>query len=202
MRRYLPYLVPYRRRILLVLLVSLVAIGLQTTLPLLLARAINAVASEHRSNRRLIESVLAMFGLAILMIPASAYRNFLLFTVAESIARDNRSKDEDAPDEERGEHRRPDARERLPADEPTPNAMRRDPPRQSLADERRKAARAADDTVEDEKGDEQPFRRTVRPVRADKGKQTHCQSAHDGARDRQYDDPRAVGDCAAKNRSW
>jgi len=92
MRRYLPYLVPYRRRILLVLLVSLVAIGLQTTLPLLLARAINAVASEHRSNRRLIESVLAMFGLAILMIPASAYRNFLLFTVAESIARDNRSK--------------------------------------------------------------------------------------------------------------
>lgn len=93
MRRYLPYLVPYRRRVLLILLISLVAIGLQSALPLLLARAINAVAqSGHHDKRQLVESAAGLLGLAALMLPANAFRNFLLYTVAESIARDNRAK--------------------------------------------------------------------------------------------------------------
>ena len=92
MRRYFPYLAPYRRRVLLILLISLIAVGLQIALPLFLARAINAVAGGGNRNRRLIESGGALLGLAALMIPANAFRNFLLFTTAESVARDNRAK--------------------------------------------------------------------------------------------------------------
>jgi ABC-type multidrug transport system fused ATPase/permease subunit len=92
MRRYFPDLVPYRRRALLILLVSLIGIGLQTAIPLLLARAINAVADGGSGHRTLIESAVGLLGLAVLMIPANAFRNYLLYTVAESVARDNRAK--------------------------------------------------------------------------------------------------------------
>jgi ABC-type multidrug transport system fused ATPase/permease subunit len=92
MRRYFPYLVPYRRRVLLILAISLIAVGLQIALPLLLARAINAVADGGNRNRKLIESGAALLGLAALTIPANAVRNFLLYTTAESVARDNRAK--------------------------------------------------------------------------------------------------------------
>lgn len=92
MRRYFQYLTPYRGRVVLILLISLVAIGLQTALPVLLARAINAVADGGSGHRELIISSLGLLGLAVLMMPASYLRNYLLFAVAESVARDNRAK--------------------------------------------------------------------------------------------------------------
>jgi ATP-binding cassette subfamily B protein len=92
MRRYLQYLVPHRRQALLILLVSLIAVGLQTAMPILLARAINAVADSGNHNRQLVESAGGLLVLALLMIPASAYRNYLTYAVAESVARENRSK--------------------------------------------------------------------------------------------------------------
>ncbi|MBA3644497.1 MAG: ATP-binding cassette domain-containing protein, partial [Chloroflexia bacterium] len=88
--RILRYLLPYWRRVVLLYIALFASLGLQLTIPMVIARAIDDGIGE-RDSRFLIESALLIVGLTLLQGIFTFARSYLVQSAAERVAYDMRN---------------------------------------------------------------------------------------------------------------